>query len=78
MKTITLYTKPECALCTEAELMLRTLQREIAFTLVLCDITRDRRLLAQYQYDIPVVVLDGVELCRHRVDLERVRRALTG
>lgn len=78
MKTVMLYTKPDCMLCEEAERELRMLQREIAFKLVLCDITHDQRLVAQYQYEIPVVVLDGVELCRHRVDVERVRRALTG
>lgn len=76
MKTVTLYTKPGCSLCVKAERELRALQKEIAFNLVLCDITQDPRLLAQYQYDIPVVVLDGVELCRHRVDLARVRESL--
>lgn len=76
MKTVTLYTKPGCLLCTKAERELRMLQREIAFELVLYDITQDQRIFAQYQYDIPVVMLNGVELCRHRVDVERVRRAL--
>lgn len=78
MKTVTLYTKPECGLCAAAERELRALQREIAFELALCDITQDPSLMTQYQYEIPVLVLDGVELCRHRVDIERVRRALAG
>jgi glutaredoxin len=77
MKTVTLYTKPYCSLCHKAEHVLRALQREIPFELKLQEITEDCELLEQYQYDIPVVMLDGVELCRHRVDLERVRCALT-
>ncbi|MCX8103477.1 MAG: glutaredoxin family protein [Candidatus Bipolaricaulota bacterium] len=76
MKTVTLYTKPGCLLCAQAERELRALQREIAFELLLCDITQDPQLLAQYQYDIPVVLCEGVELCRHRIDGARVRRAL--
>ncbi len=76
MKTITLYTKRDCHLCHEAERALRALQRELPFELVLADITQDPQLFARYRYDIPVVVLDGVELCRHRVDIEGVRRAL--
>ncbi|GBC76245.1 hypothetical protein HRbin07_00444 [bacterium HR07] len=76
MKTVTLYTKPGCGLCAEAEHELRALQREIAFELILCDITQDPQLMAQYHDDIPVVLCEGSELCRHRVDVERVRRAL--
>lgn len=76
MKTLTLYTKPDCHLCHEAERVLRELQREIPFELVLQDITQSAELLERYRYDIPVVVLEGGELCRHRVDVERLRRAL--
>jgi glutaredoxin len=77
MKTITLYTKPDCHLCHEAERALRALQQEIPFELVLTDITQDPQLFERYRYDIPVVTADGVELCRHRVDGDEVRRALT-
>ncbi|MCL6642346.1 MAG: glutaredoxin family protein [Candidatus Bipolaricaulota bacterium] len=76
MKTITLYTKPDCHLCHEAERILRALQQETPFELVLTDITQDPQLFERYHYDIPVVALDGVELCHHRVDVEGVRRAL--
>lgn len=76
MKTLTLYTKPGCLLCHKAERVLRDLQQEIPFALVLQDITEDPELFERYRYDIPVIVLDGVELCRHRVDSDRVRRAL--
>jgi glutaredoxin len=77
MKTITLYTKPDCHLCHEAERALRALQEEIPFELVLADITHDPRLFERYRYDIPVVAVEGVELCRHRVDVDKVRRALS-
>jgi len=77
MKTITLYTKADCHLCHEAERALRALQQEIPFEFVLTDITQDPQLFERYRYDIPVVRVGGVELCRHRVDVEGVRRALT-
>lgn len=76
MKTVTLYTKPGCLLCVKAERVLRALQSELSFELVLTDITQDPQLYERYRYDIPVVLLDGVELCRHRVDVEKLRRAL--
>ncbi len=76
MKTVTLYTKPYCSLCHKAEHALRALKKEIFFELVLRDITQDRELFERYRYDIPVITLDGEEICRQRVDLARVRRAL--
>ena len=77
MKTLTLYTKPECHLCHEAERVLRALQQEIPFELVLQDITEDQELFEKYHDAIPVVLCDGRELCRYHVDAERVRCALT-
>ncbi len=76
MKTITLYTKPDCLLCHKAERELRELQREIPFELICKDITEDPELFERYRYDIPVVMLDGVELCRHRLDREKLYRML--
>jgi glutaredoxin len=76
MKTITLYTKPDCHLCHEAERALHALQQEIPSSSCSLILTHDPRLFERYRYDIPVVAVEGVELCRHRVDVDKVRRAL--
>lgn len=76
MKTITLYTKPDCPLCEKAENILLEIQREIAFHLEKVDITQDEKLFTQYRYEIPVIVLEGREFCRYRVAREALKVAL--
>lgn len=39
----------------------------------LIDIDADPALSAAYGADIPVLLLDGLELCRHRLDEQRIR-----
>ncbi len=77
MKTITLYTKPDCPLCEKAENILLEMQREIAFHLEKIDITQDAKLFEQYRYEIPVIALDGREFCRYRVARAALRAALS-
>ncbi|WDD93465.1 glutaredoxin family protein [Burkholderia sp. FERM BP-3421] len=40
------------------------------------DIDADPALVARYDEDVPVLLLDGVEVCRHRFDAARVTEAL--
>lgn len=77
MKTITLYTKPDCPLCEKAETVLLEIQSEIAFRLEKVDITQDEKLFTQYRYEIPVIAINGHEFCRYRVEREALRAALT-
>lgn len=42
------------------------------------DVDRDMALLARYGMDLPVLILNGSEWSRHRVDGERLRAALLG
>lgn len=41
------------------------------------DIDTDRALVERYDEDVPVLLLDGVEVCRHRFDEGAVRTALS-
>ena len=41
------------------------------------DIDTDAALVARYDEDVPVLLLDGAEVCRHRFDDARVRDALS-
>ncbi len=76
MSVLTVYSKPDCHLCEEAMLVLRSLQSELAFTLVERDISDDEALHRVYFDRIPVVTLDGVELTHFFVDEALLRERL--
>ena len=46
------------------------------FTLVEVNIESDPELLRKYKYDIPVVMIDGVECFRHRVDVQKFKKII--
>jgi glutaredoxin len=73
---ITLYTKPECALCDEAKTALLALREELAFDIQEIDITTDAALSEAFGEEIPVGFLDGQKLFKYHVDPVLVRRQL--
>jgi glutaredoxin len=73
---VTVYSKPDCHLCEEAMVALRRLQHELGFALRERDISSDDALQHAYFERIPVVALDGEELCDHFVDETLVRERL--
>jgi glutaredoxin len=73
---VTVYSKPDCHLCEDAMTALRRLQGELAFTLRERDITADEQLHRRYFERIPVVALDGEELCDYHVDESLLRERL--
>lgn len=66
--TLTLYSKPGCHLCEDVRTLLDELQSEYGFDLQEIDITRDQSLFARYRYEIPVLLRDGREVARGRID----------
>ena len=76
MATVTVYSKPDCHLCVDAMLALRRLQSELDFALEELDITGDDVLHRAYFERIPVIALDGEELCEYFVDEALVRERL--
>ncbi|MGO9760086.1 MAG: glutaredoxin family protein [Solirubrobacteraceae bacterium] len=76
MATVTVYSKPDCHLCVEAMAVLRRLQGELRFALAERDITADEALHRAYFERIPVVMLDGEELCEYFVNEALVRERL--
>jgi glutaredoxin len=58
---LTLYSKPGCHLCEQAEADLRRLARRHPHQLQKVDITQDPVLLARYGERIPVLVIEGRE-----------------
>ncbi|HYB22165.1 MAG TPA: glutaredoxin family protein [Solirubrobacteraceae bacterium] len=76
MARITVYSKPDCHLCEEAMAILHKLAQELDFTLEERDITAEEALHRAYFERIPVVLLDGEELCEYHVSEALVRERL--
>jgi glutaredoxin len=73
---LTVYSKPDCHLCADAMVALRRLQLELGFALEERDITGDEALHRAYFERIPVVAVDGEELCDYFVEESVVRERL--
>jgi glutaredoxin len=76
MSLVTVYSKPDCHLCEEAMSGLRRLQSELGFELAELDITEDEQLHRAYFERIPVICLDGEELCEYFLRESAVRERL--
>ncbi len=74
--TVTVYSKPDCHLCVRALEELGELRCELGFEIVELDITADEALHRAYFERIPVILLDGEELCEYFVDAEELRARL--
>ena len=76
MRTVTLYTKPGCGLCEEAEEVLDLVRRRVPFDLTKQNILDDLDAYERYKHDIPVILLDGREIARHRLGEAQLESAL--
>jgi hypothetical protein len=79
MAQITLFSRAECHLCDVAYEVLLRVQREQPFNLVVLDLDReaapDKR--TAYDWEVPVVELDGRKIMKYEVDEARLRRLLS-
>ena len=73
---VTLYGKPGCHLCEEAERELLKAGRRDTYALEKVDITAHPELLRRYGFDIPVVLIEGVMAFKHRLDAREFERQL--
>jgi len=76
MPVMTVLSAPGCHLCEEALATLGAMRDELGFELVERDITADEALHRAYFERIPVVLLDGEELCEYFVEEPLVRERL--
>lgn len=73
---LTLYSRPGCHLCDE---MLREVHRALGSRdpgVQVVDIDQDAELLARYMLRIPVLTVDGEEVCEGHFDPDAFRAAL--
>ncbi len=76
MSVLTLYTKRDCHLCEQALEVIERVRQEIPFELIERDICADEATHRAYFERIPVLALDGVELCEYVVEEQALRDAL--
>ena len=73
---VIVYSRPGCHLCDEAKEAIHAAGCDEQFVLEEINIETDRQLLLKYQFDIPVVTIDGSEAFRHRVNPDEFRRLI--
>ncbi len=74
--TVSVYSRPGCHLCEDAMSRLRELEPELAFALTEVDIERDEDLHRTYLERIPVICVDGDEVCEYFLDEPALRERL--
>jgi hypothetical protein len=67
----------DCELCEQMLLQLAVLARSLALPPVdVLDVDVDRELRRRFGLDVPVLLLDGEIVCRHRLDVPELKRLL--
>ncbi|MGH8288661.1 MAG: glutaredoxin family protein [Steroidobacteraceae bacterium] len=67
----------DCHLCEEMLAQLRALGPALSLPPIeIVDVDADPVLKRRHGLDVPVLLLDGTVVCRHRLDLEELRRLL--
>jgi glutaredoxin len=73
---VTIYSRPGCHLCDEAKRAISESGCEGEYFLEEINIDDDPKLTDLYRNDIPVVLIDGVKVFKHRVDPRDFKRKL--
>jgi glutaredoxin len=73
---VTFYTRPNCHLCEEARQAMRAAGCEGQYTLREIDIDGDPELSRRYGLDIPVVLINGVQIFKHRLTASEFEREI--
>lgn len=82
---VTLYTRPNCHLCDEAKQAILAADCRDQFTLREINIDLDPALVRRYGFDIPVILINGIETFKHRLtsadfahEIKRVGNDISG
>lgn len=77
MPRLTLLTRPGCGLCEEFLDELAAWDAVVSLPdLTVVDVDSDALLARRHGLDIPVLLLDGVPVCQHRLDKAELLRLL--
>jgi predicted thioredoxin/glutaredoxin len=74
---LTLVHRQDCDLCDEMVVELQALGHKIQLPPVsIVDVDGDPELVRRYGLNVPVLLLDGTVVCKHRLDADELRRLL--
>ena len=76
MPTVDFFTRAGCHLCDDALAVVERVRSDVAFTLHIIDIDSDAELRALYDWEVPVIAVDGRKHAKFRLDEEAFRRRL--
>jgi glutaredoxin len=74
---VVLYSRPGCHLCEEMKGVMSSSGCGELYTLEEVDIETDAELFARYQFEIPVLCINGVEAFRHRLRADEFKAYVT-
>jgi glutaredoxin len=74
---VILYTKANCGLCDKMKAQMAQAQCDELYSFEEVDITTEAELFERYRYDIPVLMINGVEAFRHRLQADEFRAYVT-
>jgi glutaredoxin len=73
---VTILSRENCHLCETALEIARSLQAELDFSLSYRNIDTDPEWSAQHAVEIPVVLIDGIEVCSGEMTERKLRRVI--
>jgi predicted thioredoxin/glutaredoxin len=74
---LTVVHRQDCDLCDEMVAELASLGRKIQLPPVsIVDVDSDPELVRRYGLNVPVLLLDGTVVCKHRLDVDELKRLL--
>jgi glutaredoxin len=73
---LTMYSRVGCHLCDVMKEQIDALAPRYSFTLEVVDIDRDPELKKKYDWDVPVLLVDGEKIAKYRLDEAMLLRRL--
>ena len=73
---VILYGRKECCLCDKALELLQKVNASLPFDLEKRDISGDPELLEKFGLAIPVILVDGIQVFKYRVNEGKLRSLL--
>lgn len=77
MIQLSIYSRPGCHLCDQMKTVVQRVASTIPLTLEEIDVSHDADLERLYGVDIPVLMMEGRKVAKHRISESDLRRVLT-
>jgi len=76
MPHVQVMSRGECGLCESVQAVVEQAAHQGLCTWGRVDVDRDKALLVRYGMDVPVVLVNGTERFRHRIDADALNAVL--